>query len=63
MSVIQVPEVGNVKKYTYPIFTVAPCINNIKLFIVQLMHTNYITLLNYYNNYNDKSCSNMFRFT
>ena len=32
-------------------FIVAPCINNIKHFIVQLMHTNY------------KSCSNMFRFT
>ena len=31
----------------YPVimnFTVAPCINNIKHFIVQQMHTNYKTL-------------------
>jgi hypothetical protein len=38
-------------------FMVAPCINNIKLFMYTLMYTNYIKLLNY------KSCSNMFRFT
>jgi hypothetical protein len=35
------------KVATVLIFTVAPCINNIKLFIVQLIHTNCIKLLNY----------------
>ena len=45
-------------------FMVAPCINNIKHFIVQLMYTNYkILSLLKYRSYNYESCSDMFRFT
>jgi len=32
---------NTVKKQNYTNFMVAPCINNIKHFIVQLMHPNY----------------------
>jgi len=45
------------------IFIVTPCINDIKHFIVQLMHTTLknVELLKYF--WNKGGCSNMFRFT
>jgi len=51
-------------KHVFVIFMVVPCVNDIKRFIVQLIHSKIYKIFNLLKtNETYKSCSNMFRFT